>query len=59
MGEQGAADGDALLLAARQRVGASLQQMADAQQLDDGREIRRRAAAPARTSGRRAGCCAR
>ena len=39
MGEQGAADRDPLLLAARQRGGAPFQQMADAQQIDDRGEI--------------------
>ena len=39
MGEQGAADRDPLLLAARQRGRASFEQMADAQQIDDRREI--------------------
>ena len=37
--EQGAADGDALLLAARQRVGPAFEEMADAQKLDHRAEI--------------------
>ena len=59
MGEQGAADGDPLLLAAGQRVGPALEQMTDAEQLDDRGEVGRRAAVAARTSGRRAGSGAR
>ena len=51
MGEQRAADRDALLLAARQRGRAALEQVADAEQLDDRGEIagrrRRRRGEPA------------
>ena len=53
-GEQRAADRDALLLAARQQAGPAVEQMADAEQVDDARPCRRSARRAARTSGRSA-----
>ena len=52
MGEQRAADGDPLLLAARQRVRPAVEQMADAEQVDDRVEVGRRSAAGSRANQR-------